>query len=60
MDTAKCKKCRAEIVFLQTKKTTMPVDVSSVIEGDTQFEYGKHVSHFSTCPYGDQFRKKKK
>jgi hypothetical protein len=36
---------------------TMPVNADTVEAGDTEFEYGKHVSHFSTCPSADRHRR---
>jgi hypothetical protein len=45
-------------------KTTLgkncPVDASSVKEGETIFDPAKHISHFRSCPYAKQWRKKGK
>jgi hypothetical protein len=35
----------------------MPVDAESVTEGDDEFDHKRHISHFSTCPDADKFRK---
>lgn len=51
MTLARCRGCGATIVFLPTRKgKRMPVDVASVAEGDTEFDYSRHSSHFSSCP----------
>jgi hypothetical protein len=48
------------------KGKTMPVDVDSLamdedeiaeLPADTMFEYGVHVSHFSSCPDAPLHRK---
>lgn len=67
---AKCKKCDAEILFLRTSKGNLiPVDVESVSRDeqhdlkqgkDVLFVRGQHITHFSSCKFADDFRKKKK
>ena len=60
MKTALCRSCKKPIVWLTTKNgRTMPVDEAGVSEGDVVFDATRHVSHFSTCPAADTFRKKK-
>jgi len=55
-----CRSCEQYIVFLPTASgKTMPVDAESVTEGDEEFNPKVHVSHFSTCPEADKFRKQK-
>lgn len=55
----RCKSCRARIVWLITVNgRNMPTDADTVEAHDTEFEYGRHVSHFSTCANADQHRKK--
>ena len=57
---AKCRSCDEYIVFLKTKRgANMPVDADSVEEGDELFDHTRHVSHFSTCPDADKFRRRK-
>lgn len=54
----RCKTCRARIVWLQTATgKNMPVDADTVEPHDEIFEYGRHVSHFTTCPQAKQHRK---
>lgn len=56
----KCRSCDQYIVFLKTAKgSNMPVDAESVTEGDEEFDPKVHVSHFSTCPEADKFRREK-
>jgi len=56
----RCRSCDQYIVFLPTASDkTMPVDAESVAEGDEEFNPKVHVSHFSTCPEADKFRKRK-
>lgn len=51
----RCKSCRAMIVWLKTPAgKSMPVDADSVAPEDEEYEHGRHISHFSTCP--DQAR----
>lgn len=67
MIIAHCRSCRAPIVWMHTKKgARMPVDVDSLamsepeiaeLPADTLFEYGAHVSHFSSCPDAPLHRK---
>lgn len=55
---ARCRTCRAEIVWLKTSAgKNMPVDAHSVKPEDDEFEPGRHVSHFSTCPQANQHRR---
>jgi hypothetical protein len=55
----RCKSCRARIIYLQTNNNKrMPVDADTVDAEDEVYEQGKHVSHFSTCPNADEWRRK--
>lgn len=55
---AKCSKCQREIIFLKTAKgKNIPVNAETVEWGDTEYEHGKHISHFSDCPAAASFRK---
>jgi hypothetical protein len=57
-DALTCRECGAEIVFLRTASgNTMPVNADSVEPGDTDYEHGRHVSHFSTCTNPERFRR---
>lgn len=58
--------CGQEMVFLPTKKSSMPVNVESLSDGDVEalnrgdsvpFRYGEHISHFSDCPNAKGFRR---
>lgn len=54
----RCRSCRARIIWLATAAgRKMPVDADTVEPEDEVFEQGKHVSHFSTCPDGDKWRR---
>lgn len=56
-----CRSCNAEIVWLKTKAgKSMPVDAATVKPGDTEFEHGRHMSHFGTCPQAKRWSKKGK
>jgi hypothetical protein len=60
MKIEKCRSCSAEIVWLTTKKgKTIPVDRATVKDGDHDFEYARHISHFATCPDAVRWRKPK-
>lgn len=56
---AECRSCGEEIVFLKTSSgKSIPVNVDTVTEGDTQFEpRAGHISHFATCKDADKWRK---
>lgn len=64
-----CSACDAAIAFLKTKSgKPMPVDIETVNEQEKQklvngedvpFEFGRHISHFATCPEAKKFRKPK-
>lgn len=57
-DIVSCRSCKADIVFLRTPSgKTMPVNADTVEPGDTEYERGKHVSHFSTCSNADNHRR---
>lgn len=59
-DVVSCRSCKADIVFLRTAAgKTMPVNADTVEPGDTEFEYGRHVSHYSTCNDPERFRKRR-
>lgn len=54
----RCKSCRAQIIWLPTEAgRAMPIDADTVAPGDEEYEPGKHVSHFATCPNAAQHRK---
>ena len=66
---ATCKKCGRDIYFLRTKNDRLiPVDKDSISVTDrismdngrdVLFIFGVHITHFSTCPFADTFRKEK-
>lgn len=64
---AQCRSCGAEIVWLKTQAgKNMPVDRKRLDGGDAaedvhrwKFDRDRHVSHFSSCPNGEQHRKKR-
>lgn len=57
----RCRSCNARIVFLPTSSgKSMPIDADTVEADDEEFEYGRHVSHFSTCKQANQHRRPRK
>jgi hypothetical protein len=55
-----CRSCGAPINWLLTKQGRyMPVDAGTVEEGDTHYDYKRHISHFATCKQADMWRSKK-
>lgn len=57
----RCKGCNARIVFLQSPSTNkrVPCDADTVEADDEIYEHGRHVSHFTTCPKADYFRRQR-
>lgn len=54
----RCRSCGARIVWFKTDAgKNMPVDADTVEAGDTELDLPRHVSHFSTCPDGNRWRK---
>ena len=60
-ETTKCKSCKAEIYFLNTKNNKLiPVNAETVQEGETTFDKTKgHIAHWASCPDALKFRRKK-
>jgi hypothetical protein len=59
-DVVTCRECGEDIVFLRTASgRTMPVNADTVEPGDTDYEHGRHVSHFSTCTRPERFRRER-
>lgn len=61
MNSSPCRKCGAQIVFLQSKSSTkkVPVDAATTKDGDWFYDpKAGHISHFATCSSPDFFRKK--
>lgn len=57
--TVKCRACGADIVFMKTAKgKIIPVNADTVSDGDEQFDYKRHTSHFATCTKPESFRRK--
>jgi hypothetical protein len=60
MKITKCKACGTEIVFLKTKnEKSIPVDATTVKEGDTEYDHTRHTAHFATCQFAKEFRRKR-
>lgn len=60
MNAQTCRGCGEQIVWFKTDAgKNMPVNVESVEKGDEQLDLKRHVSHFSTCPAANTFRKSK-
>jgi hypothetical protein len=54
----RCRSCRAKIIWLPTVNgKSMPIDSDTVSAEDETYEHGKHVSHFTTCPDSEKWRK---
>lgn len=56
----RCSSCGAPIVWFRTKAgKRMPVDASSCkpTDAEHQLDFTRHVSHFSTCPEADKWRR---
>ena len=59
-DVVSCRTCGEDIVFLMTiGGKRMPVNADTVEPGDTIYEHGRHVSHFSSCDQPGKRRKPK-
>jgi len=59
----KCSGCDALIVWFRTETgKRMPVNAETTKPTDAahQLDLSRHVSHFSTCPAADQFRRARK
>lgn len=55
----RCRSCHARIIWLPTNNNKrMPIDADSVEPADTQYEL-RHVSHFSTCPQANEWRRRR-
>jgi len=47
----RCRSCRARIVWLTTESgKKIPVDADTVEPDDQLFAWGRHITHFKTCP----------
>lgn len=56
-----CRACSAPIVWLITAAGKLiPVNSNTVETGDVNYEHGRHVSHFTTCPKAGEFRRRRK
>jgi len=65
-----CAKCMQLIAFAKTNTgNSIPVNVSTLSNEEIakynsgeeiSFRFGKHISHFATCPEASTFRKVKK
>lgn len=55
-----CRSCGKPVVWFRTKAgKRMPVDAETTkpTDAEHQLDLGRHVSHFSTCPEADKWRK---
>lgn len=60
-DVVQCASCGADMVFLRTPANKkMPCNADTVEDHDIEYERGRHVSHWSTCPHADKHRKRLK
>ncbi len=62
MITRPCRACGKQIAFLDSATNSakmVPVDISSVREGDKVYDKTRHVSHFKTCSDPARFSKAK-
>jgi hypothetical protein len=54
-----CRSCGAQIIFLRMPSGKLhPTNSETVEEDEVDFVWGKHVSHFATCPEADRWRKR--
>ena len=54
-----CHGCNAKIVFMSTETGRLiPVDWKPELENVEEFDKDKMTTHFATCSYAGQFRKK--
>jgi hypothetical protein len=55
-----CRSCHESIVWLRTEGgNAIPVNANTVNAHDEVFEWGRHVSHFSSCPHANEWRKRR-
>lgn len=55
-----CKSCGQPVVWFRTKNgKRMPVDARTTkpMDAEHQLDLKRHISHFSTCPQADDWRK---
>lgn len=57
-----CKACKEKIVWMRTKNgKTIPVNLESLKTEEVIFNpKAGMIAHFATCPFADNFRRKKK
>lgn len=54
----RCRSCRARIVWLVTDTgKKIPVDADTVEATDELFVWGRHITHFKTCPHANDWRR---
>ena len=54
----RCRGCNAKIIWFKTEAgKNMPVDADTVEADDDELDLDRHISHFSTCPKANQFRR---
>ena len=66
MKQGNCRSCNAEIYWIDLKGKAHPIDIkpaSRILLREDRLDTGEikdtYVSHFSTCPQADKWRKKK-
>lgn len=58
---ARCRSCHKKIIWFKTEAgKNMPVDADTVEPGDEELDLDKHISHFATCEFASQHRRKGK
>ena len=58
MDTAKCKSCNAEIVWIKTNVSKPILVNADTYNGDEIYNSKLHTSHFATCPDANKWRRR--
>lgn len=54
----RCRSCRAKVIWFKTEAgKRMPIDADTVEAEDDELDLERHVSHFSTCPDADSWRR---
>lgn len=51
---------RAKIIWFKTDAgKNIPIDADTVEPDDEELDLSRHISHFATCPDGNQWRKRR-
>lgn len=54
---AHCRGCRAEVVWMKTRRGKNIQVEADTFHHEKEFQYGRHIAHFSNCPKADEFRR---